>query len=46
MKLKILYESRAIILEREKSAQDSSNGFGRVLVVGDTHIGFEERFRG
>ena len=46
MKLKILYESRAIILEREKSAQDSSNGFRRVLVVGDTHIGFEERFRG
>ena len=46
MKLKILYERRAILLEMEKPEHGSEDTFRRCLVVGDLHIGFEERFRG
>jgi putative SbcD/Mre11-related phosphoesterase len=39
LKAKVLYESRAVVLyEEENSAK-------RYLVVGDLHIGFEERFQ-
>ena len=41
MKIRTLYEKRAILLE-----SDSKQNKNRYLVITDIHIGFEEKFRG
>jgi uncharacterized protein len=46
LKIKVLYEKRAILLEMEKSdSAKLEEGSKRVLVVSDLHIGFEEKLR-
>lgn len=46
LKLRALYDKRAVLLEAENSDHLATGRMNRYLVVGDLHIGFEERFRG
>jgi putative SbcD/Mre11-related phosphoesterase len=45
LKLKTLFEKRAVLLEPTSRSGETISDFGSTIVVTDLHIGFEEKFK-